>query len=454
MAGWHDATDWGTQYTLDIWGDLSQKAPCNNTVGCPSRTTGDSFLASFTASKNNRMDTYSYDASGNLLNDKLSHTFSYDGENRPYSAGGFTYYYDGEGERVAKSSGKLYWFGTNSAPVLETDTSGNTPIEYVFFNGKRVAMRRGDGSVHYYFADQVGSADVVTNATGVMPPEQDIEYHPYGEEQIYANTLGQEYRFTGHEHDEETNDDYFGARYYSSSFGRFLTPDWSATPVAIPYAVMGNPQTLNLYSYVENNPITGTDPDGHVDVGEIVDVISQEANQVANQVGAEISAARGGLATAVGVGVALGLEAYALIDAHAIQMKAAADMQMQVEINKNIQQQHANAQKESEAEPEPQTSTSGDGARKRRGGETAAAALGREKHEEFAAKVKEKAGWKSQPSLTDPKTGKTVKPDAVTKSGKPLELKPNTKTGNAAGKQQLKKYERATGKKGRIIHWF
>ena len=65
------------------------------------------------------------------------------------------------------------------------------------------------------------------------------------------------------EHDPETGNDYFGARYYSSAMGRFLTPDWSATPVPIPYAVMGNPQTLNLYSYVENNPITGTDPDGH-----------------------------------------------------------------------------------------------------------------------------------------------------------------------------------------------
>jgi RHS repeat-associated protein len=96
-----------------------------------------------------------------------------------------------------------------------------------------------------------------------MPPEQDIEYHAYGEQQVYTDTLGQEYRFTGKEHDPETNNDYFGARYYSSTMGRFLTPDWSATPVPIPYAVMGNPQTLNLYSYVENNPITSTDPDGH-----------------------------------------------------------------------------------------------------------------------------------------------------------------------------------------------
>jgi hypothetical protein len=45
--------------------------------------------------------------------------------------------------------------------------------------------------------------------------------------------------------------------------GRFATPDWSATPVPVPYADLGNPQSLNLYSYVQNNPITGVDPDGH-----------------------------------------------------------------------------------------------------------------------------------------------------------------------------------------------
>jgi RHS repeat-associated protein len=270
VAAWHDATDWGTQYTVDIWGNLSQKAPCNNTApwNCPTHSSGDSFSTTFTGTlgKKNQMDTYNYyDANGNLTNDLLGHTFSYDSENRPFTAGGVTYYYDGESERVAKSSGKLYLFGTNSAPVVETDTSGNMTAEYVFFNGKRVAMRKADGSVHYYFVDQIGSTNLVTNATGVVSPqpEQDIEYHPYGEEQLYANALGQEYRFTGHEHDEETNDDYFDARYYSSSFGRFLTPDWSAAPAPVPYAVMDNPQTLNLYSYVENNPITGTDPDGH-----------------------------------------------------------------------------------------------------------------------------------------------------------------------------------------------
>ncbi len=217
----------------------------------------------------------------------LGHTFSYDGENRPYLAGGVNYYYDGDSERVAKSNGKLYWFGTNSAPVLETDTSGNTPTEYGFFNGKRVAMRKSDGSVHYYFADQVGSADVVTNATGAMPPEQDIEYHPYGEQQVYTDTLGQEYRFTGKERDAESGLDMFGARYYGSSLGRFMTPDWAAKPTAVPYAVFGNPQSLNLYSYVGNNPLMHADPDGHCWPAQscyqaIADAVNNFSNKVFN----------------------------------------------------------------------------------------------------------------------------------------------------------------------------
>ncbi|MGH9815422.1 MAG: RHS repeat-associated core domain-containing protein, partial [Candidatus Acidiferrales bacterium] len=65
------------------------------------------------------------------------------------------------------------------------------------------------------------------------------------------------------ERDAETGNDYFGARYFASRMGRWLSPDWSSAPVAVPYVDFSNPQTLNLYAYVENNPITGIDPDGH-----------------------------------------------------------------------------------------------------------------------------------------------------------------------------------------------
>ena len=72
-----------------------------------------------------------------------------------------------------------------------------------------------------------------------------------------------DYKFTGKERDSESGLDMFGARYYGSSLGRFMTPDWAAKPTDVPYANFGNPQSLNLYSYVENNPTTTGDPDGH-----------------------------------------------------------------------------------------------------------------------------------------------------------------------------------------------
>jgi RHS repeat-associated protein len=69
--------------------------------------------------------------------------------------------------------------------------------------------------------------------------------------------------FTGKERDAETGLDYFGARYLASAQGRFTSPDWSPTPQPVPFADLSNPQTLNLYSYVANNPLRTTDPNGH-----------------------------------------------------------------------------------------------------------------------------------------------------------------------------------------------
>jgi RHS repeat-associated protein len=68
---------------------------------------------------------------------------------------------------------------------------------------------------------------------------------------------------TGKERDTESGNDYFGARYYASSMGRFMSPDWSAQEEPVPYAKLDDPQSLNLYAYVENNPLYRADPDGH-----------------------------------------------------------------------------------------------------------------------------------------------------------------------------------------------
>ena len=70
-------------------------------------------------------------------------------------------------------------------------------------------------------------------------------------------------RYTGKERDAESGNDYFEARYYSSAMGRFMSPDWSAKEEPVPYAKLGDPQSLNLYAYLMNNPLGGVDADGH-----------------------------------------------------------------------------------------------------------------------------------------------------------------------------------------------
>ncbi|MFP5237882.1 MAG: RHS repeat-associated core domain-containing protein [Acidobacteriota bacterium] len=85
---------------------------------------------------------------------------------------------------------------------------------------------------------------------------------PYGNGEDCAATPA-EHLFTQHERDAETGNDYFGARYYASSMGRFLTPDWSAKVEPVPYSKLDDPQTLNLYAYVGNNPFIRLDADGN-----------------------------------------------------------------------------------------------------------------------------------------------------------------------------------------------
>jgi RHS repeat-associated protein len=80
-----------------------------------------------------------------------------------------------------------------------------------------------------------------------------------------SDARSQNYKFTGKERDSESNLDEFGARYYASTMGRFMTPDWAARPTAVPYAVFGDPQSLNLYTFVRNDPVSRADADGHCD---------------------------------------------------------------------------------------------------------------------------------------------------------------------------------------------
>ena len=121
----------------------------------------------------------------------------------------------------------------------------------------------------YYHGDLVGSTQLLTAGTG-WPVGGDT-YYPYGQGPMSGTN---HYLFTGKERDTESGLDYFGARYYASSMGRFMRPDWASNPQAVPYATYTNPQSLNLYNYMRNNPLSGADPDGHCCLDEIVQTIS------------------------------------------------------------------------------------------------------------------------------------------------------------------------------------
>lgn len=250
------STCWGYQYTYDAWGNLLSQAGWTPTYNACTEGT----MGPVTADGNNHISGLSYDSSGNTQTDG-SYTYIWDGESQLKTAGGLTYNYDGDGRRVAKVGSKLYWYGSGGEILAETDTSGNTQNEYIFFGGRRVAMVPGSGSALYYAEDLLGSSRVIVQSNGALC--YDGDFTPFGGERPITSTCAQNYKFEGKERDTETGNDDFDARYYSWRFGRWLSSDWSEDPEPIPYADLTNPQTLNLYAMVTNDPESFADLDGH-----------------------------------------------------------------------------------------------------------------------------------------------------------------------------------------------
>jgi RHS repeat-associated protein len=122
--------------------------------------------------------------------------------------------------------------------------------------------------VEYYHADGLGSVRVVTGANGVASERRD--YLPFGEE-WNAPVNSQPRRFTGKERDLETDFDYFGARYYGSRIGRFVTID----PLLDQKAALADPRHWNRYAYVLNNPLARIDPDGRADYLYVVSNVAK-----------------------------------------------------------------------------------------------------------------------------------------------------------------------------------
>ena len=125
-------------------------------------------------------------------------------------------------------------------------------------------MLPAGGNPIYYVEDMLGSSRLITTNNGAVC--YDADFDPYGSEHVLTNSCPSTnaYKFEGKERDTETGNDDFGARYYTSRFGRWLSADWSNVPVPVPYANLTNPQTLNLYAMVSDDPESFADLDGHI----------------------------------------------------------------------------------------------------------------------------------------------------------------------------------------------
>jgi RHS repeat-associated protein len=231
------------------------------------------------------------------------------------------YLYDGGGTRVAKGTITSwscdaavngfhtindYVLGLGGEQVTEmgtdttvTDTGMTTGLTWqhanVWAGGKLLGTYDKDG-LHFYFDDTLGTRRAQTDYAGVI--EQSCSSLPFGDalncvnpsQSTYFVSLiaPTEHHFTGKERDAESGNDYFEARYYSSAMGRFMSPDWAAKEEPVPYAKLDNPQSLNLYTYVGNNPLIHIDADGHCWPQSLCNAVNNawnSAKQTLNQAG-------------------------------------------------------------------------------------------------------------------------------------------------------------------------
>jgi hypothetical protein len=190
QSAYTTGVNWGENYTIDAWGNLSNIAPYagkgqSESLNCAGANTGNQLITCF-----------SYDTAGNMIKNGTV-TYAYDAGNRLISTVGMAYIYDGDGRRVEKctgsstqvgtcatnATGTLYWTGLGSHPLVETDLSGNVVENYIFFGGERLARRDASTkAVHFYFSDTLGTHSLITDSNGDMPPQEESDYYPYGGE--------------------------------------------------------------------------------------------------------------------------------------------------------------------------------------------------------------------------------------------------------------------------------
>ena len=266
-----------------------------------------------------------------------SHTYSYtyDAENRlstvDTTAGVYTY--DAEGRRIRRVvSGAVsdYLYDLGGHAMTEVSSTGTWTRGEVFLGGRHLATYAGGagGTTNFAFTDWLGTERARTQVNGTRC--ETIVSLAFGDGQVASGSCDPTpLHFTGKERDSESGLDDFGARFYSSSIGRFMQVDeFTGGPIDVldpspssagplPYADIFNPQSLNKYAYTYNNPLRYIDPNGH----DAWDIVKGSGETVIGFGAVVVGAA----SSEVGVGVPIALGGVALMGKGAIDLGKGID---------------------------------------------------------------------------------------------------------------------------------
>lgn len=260
---------WQALYTHDEWGNL-------RTIGSVAGAGGTiTYQTNATGAPTNRISNaggynFSYDAAGNLTAGS-GQTYSYDAANRLKSVNGASnqYGYDGDGKRVRQPGLTYIWSTVLDKVALEVDAGAVVQRAYVYLGSELAALRSTDGNFYWVHSDHLSSGRMLTSTAGSVVYRADFD--PFGQVSYEWSASGNlnlnTRKFASYERDA-TGLDYARARTYTSGWGRFAQADpygsgyGGQKPNPLGSAKRDQPQTLNRYSYVGNDPINQTDPSG------------------------------------------------------------------------------------------------------------------------------------------------------------------------------------------------
>jgi RHS repeat-associated protein len=200
-----------------------------------------------------------YDASGEEAADGLGNSFTWDAEGRLVQVNqGSTvtasYVYDAAGRRVHGPNGE-YVYDLDGRAITQMNLTGGWAYGEIYAGARHLATY-SFATTNFFHPDWLGTKRATTGVNGTV--SETCTGFAFGDGTVCAGTNWTFNGFTDDIHDPETNLEHTLFRQYSSTQGRWLTPD----PSGLASADLTSPQSLNQYAYVSGDPVNAVDPDG------------------------------------------------------------------------------------------------------------------------------------------------------------------------------------------------